>query len=163
MNPFTRWRKDVGCLWPAIGAASGVAALIALFGLGAFLRPARESELPSAPTVIRIPLPTSTPTSPPTPVVPTPTAAPTSEPSGEAFGVGDMIEVYGTSGEGVRLRSSPGLGGTINGLAMDSEVFQVNEGPVDAEGHVWWYLVNPYDTTRQGWAVAEYLRSLQSP
>jgi hypothetical protein len=75
--------------------------------------------------------------------------------------VGDLIEVFGTGGEGVRLRSAPALEGTINGLGMDSDVFEVGDGPVEAEGHTWWYLVNPYDTGRQGWAVGEYLRPLQ--
>jgi hypothetical protein len=157
-----RWVKDIGCLWPALGVAAGIVAVVLLLGLGAETRTALVARQGAAPVVVRIPRPSATPT-PQATAVPTPT--PTSEvlaPSGP-FALGDLIEVYGTSGNGVRLRSAPSLDGTSIGLGMDSDVFQVQQGPVEAEGHVWWYLVNPYDTSREGWAVGDYLRPLQQP
>jgi hypothetical protein len=157
-----RATKEVGCLWPLVGAATGIVALVLLLGLGAATRAARVAQQVAAPAVIRIPRPSPTPSPAPTSV---PSETPTAENPGPAGAIllGDLIEVFGTSGDGVRLRSDPTLDGTVVGLGMDSDVFQVEEGPVEAENHVWWYLVNPYDTARQGWAVADYLRPLQSP
>lgn len=155
-----RLRKDIGCLWPIVGIAVGIVAVVGVLGVGAVTRAAQAGSQSLEPAVIRIPLPSATPSPPPT-------AAPTATATQEAFGpvgaivVGDLVEVFGTSGDGVRLRSSPDLDGTINGLGMDSDVFQVEDGPVESGGHVWWYLVNPYDTSRQGWAVADYMRPLQ--
>jgi hypothetical protein len=157
-----RVTRDVGCLWPLIGAAAGAVALTLLLGLGAATRAARVAQQNAAPAIVRIPRPSPTPS-------PGPTAVPSETPTPEVPGtagvilLGDLIEVFGTSGDGVRLRSDPTLDGTVVGLGMDSDVFQVEEGPVEGEGHVWWYLVNPYDTARQGWAVADYLRPLQGP
>lgn len=159
---LSRLRKDVGCLWPTLGVAAGFVAVALLLGLGAATRAAQVSQQAAPPAVTRIPRPSVTPTSPATAIpelTPTPVIL---VPSGP-IALGDLIEVFGTSGEGVRLRSSPNLEGTINGLGMDSDVFRVEQGPAEAEGHVWWFLVNPYDTTRQGWAVADYLRPLQGP
>ena len=159
---FDRLRRNVGCLWPVLGVAAGIILLLALLGLGAALRAARVAQQVATPAVIRIPRPSPTPTPQPT-VVPTATA--TAEAAGATgpIGLGDLIEVFGTSGDGVRLRSAPNLEGAIAGLGMDNDVFTVEEGPVEAQGHIWWFLVNPYDTNRQGWAVADYLRPLQSP
>jgi hypothetical protein len=159
---FQRVRRDVGCLWPALGVAVGLVAIAGWLGLGAATRGAGVVQQVVTPAVVRIPRPSSTATPLPTSVpIPTETALPV-EPTGP-ISVGDLIEVYGTSGDGVRLRSAPTLEGTVLGLGMDSDVFQVGEGPVEAGGHTWWYLVNPYDTDRQGWAVGEYLRPLQGP
>jgi hypothetical protein len=76
--------------------------------------------------------------------------------------VGALVEVFGTSGDGLRLRSEPDLQASILVLGVDTEVFQVEDGPVEAEGFQWWYLINPYDTAKQGWAVSTYLRALSS-
>ena len=45
----------------------------------------------------------------------------------------------------------------------DVEVFEVREGPQEADGHTWWYLVAPYDESRAGWAAAEFLGAIPSP
>jgi hypothetical protein len=159
---LNRFRRDVGCLWPACGAAAGLVAIIGLLGLGAATRGARAAQQIATPAVVRIPRPSPTVTPPPT-ASPTETTTAAPVEAGGPISVGDLIEVFGTSGDGVRLRSAPNLDGAILGLGMDSDVFQVEDGPVESEGHVWWYLVNPYDSARQGWAVGEYLRSLQGP
>ena len=157
---FDRLRKDVGCLWPALGVAAGALAVVALLGLGAATRAAGVVQQIAAPAILRVPRPSPTSTPAPTqPPEPTATAIPSGPPG--SIGPGDLVEVFGTSGGGVRLRSSASLEGLVNGLGMDSDVFQIEDGPVEAEGHTWWYLVNPYDTSRQGWAVAEYLRPLE--
>ncbi len=130
---------------------------------GSATRTAQVLRHPAPPALVRVPAPTPTSTAEPT--VPQPTTAPTIEGdgSGQTFLVGDLVEVFGTGGDGVRLRGEPGLQAAIQGLGMDSDVFQVTDGPVEAAGHVWWHLVNPYDTAQQGWAVAEFLRPLTGP
>jgi hypothetical protein len=148
-------------LWPAAGLAAGLTAVVALVILAATTRTSRILRQPLMPELVRVAAPSQTSTPPPT--APAPTAAPTTAGSTSAgtILVGDLVEVFGTDGDGVRLRENPSLDGAINGLGMDSEVFQVSDGPVEAAGYLWWYLVNPYDTNRQGWAVAEFLRPLQ--
>jgi hypothetical protein len=155
-----RLGRDIGCLWPAIGVAAGAFAVVLVVGLGAAARAARVSQVLTSPSVLRVRVPSPTP-SPPATVEPTVT--PTAPPAGPvgAVAVGYLVEIFGTGGDGVRLRAEPNLDGAVNGLGTDSEVFQVEQGPVEGEGHVWWYLVNPYDSGRQGWAVADYLRPLQ--
>lgn len=79
------------------------------------------------------------------------------------FALGQLVQVYGTEGEGLRLRSEPGLEATILFLGLEHEVFRVEEGPVERDGYQWWYLVNPYDESKRGWAVSAFLRSAEEP
>lgn len=109
-----------------------------------------------------IPAPTSTPNVTPTftpdPLIfGTPTLAP------DVIGVGGYVQITGTDGEGLRLRADPGLDGTPVFLGFDEEVFEVRDGPQDADGYIWWYLVAPYDETRAGWAAADFLGAIPSP
>ena len=46
-------------------------------------------------------------------------------------------------------------------LALRS--FLVTDGPQQVDGHTWWYLTAPYDQTRSGWAVQDYLSVIPSP
>jgi hypothetical protein len=48
-------------------------------------------------------------------------------------------------------------------LGAEAEVFQVSDGPREIDGYTWWYLVGPYDESRRGWAVANYLSVVQNP
>jgi hypothetical protein len=158
-SSLRRLAARIGCLWPGVGAALGVGGVILLAGIGALARPGRLVLQPATPAVSRIPAPTATAT----PLAPTPTAAaPTAVPTGGDAGVsiGDLVEVFGTEGDGVRLRSAPSLEGVILGIAGESEVFEVRDGPVEASGYIWWNLVNPYSPERSGWAVATFLRPL---
>lgn len=76
--------------------------------------------------------------------------------------IGDYAEVMGTGGEGLRLRSAPGMNASINLLAFDNEVFQIRQGPQDADGHTWYEIVSPSDASRFGWAVADFLQQSTS-
>jgi hypothetical protein len=87
--------------------------------------------------------------------------APTPVPTGIALG--NYVQISGTDGEGLRIRSEPGLDGNPDFLGFDSEVFIVRDGPVALDGYVWWYLVAPYDETRAGWAAADFLSYIPSP
>ncbi len=168
-----RWSSNVrmpeflraGLVWIAGGVVLGVLVLLAVGGLTAFSRGAGR-ELP-APEVTVIPYPSPAPptaTTAPPPATPTPTS-PVTPPSagGPAMRIGDYVEVTGTGGEGLRLRSAPGKNASINLLAFDSEVFQIRQGPQAADGHTWYDLVSPSDAGRSGWAVADFLQQSTSP
>lgn len=71
------------------------------------------------------------------------------------------VQIFGTSGAGLRIRQDPGLNTKMNFLAGESEVFKVIDGPVVQDGLIWWKLVTPYDQQRQGWAAADYLAVIE--
>lgn len=98
------------------------------------------------------PIMTSTPT---TPIPPSP-------PPG-VIAVGAFVQVSGTGGDGLRLRSAPTLDGEIQFLGYEAEVFQVQDGPRSSDGYTWWFLVAPYDQAISGWGVANYMVVVQNP
>mgnify|MGYP001611627537 CR=1 FL=1 len=116
-----------------------------------------------APILTVIPIPTSNPLPGATPqpsLIPTPPEFPTPDSqSAKQFTLGELVEVYGTQGDGLRIRESPGLEATILILGLESEVFQVVEGPVISDGLSWWRITNLYDPTETGWAADSFLRS----
>jgi hypothetical protein len=108
-------------------------------------------------TLIAMPtdtLPPPTPT-PPDPETPVPTEGPLPEPGDVALG--SLVQISGTGGDGLRLRVEPGLDGEVRLLGLEAEVFQVSDGPREVDGFTWWFLVAPFDETRSGWAVSNYL------
>jgi hypothetical protein len=92
-------------------------------------------------------------------MTPTPTLAQIPA-GGGSVGLGDLVEVVGTGVGGLRLRSTAGLNGEVRFLAVENEVLRVEDGPVELDGYVWWFLVNPYSTDKQGWGAVDYLRPL---
>ncbi len=126
----------------------------------------RENTPPPPPSVVAdftvIPLSSETVTLSPRP---SPVASPTPipqvtlppVPSSEEIVPGAFVQINGTGGDGLRLRAEPGLDGAVQYVALESEVFQVQDGPQERDGYTWWLLVAPYDATRQGWAVSNYL------
>jgi len=77
--------------------------------------------------------------------------------------IGVYVQITGTEGEGLHLRSSPSLESPPLLLGYDSEVFLVSDGPIEADGLYWWHLTAPYDQTRAGWAVVDYLTVIPFP
>ena len=107
----------------------------------------------------------SAPTLTPVPAEPTPTPTPDATeivvlPEG-VIGVGIYVQVSGTDGAGLRMRSEPGLSGTVNFTALDAEVFLVIDGPEVVDGYTWWYLEAPYDQTRSGWSAGDFLTPIE--
>ena len=45
----------------------------------------------------------------------------------------------------------------------EEEIFLVADGPQQVDNYTWWYLVGPFDESRHGWAVANFLRVVQNP
>ena len=104
-----------------------------------------------------------------TPVIEQPTQSPTpSSMPGSSIPLGDIsvdayVQVSGTGGSGLRLRMEPSLEAEVRLLGGEDEVFQVKDGPQESGGYVWWYLVGPYDESRRGWAVEDFLIVTQNP
>ncbi len=165
-EPSIRWREifTPGVILAALGLA--VALLLGLSLLIAVSKPAqRPAGLVTAALTV-IPIPSSTPL-PPTllPVTPTVTLDPNlppAPPAGE-ISVGVFVQISGTGGDGLRLRSGPGLSNEPQFLGFEGEIFQVEDGPVEADGYTWWRLKAPAGEQRQGWAVSNFLLFVQNP
>ena len=108
-----------------------------------------------------IPLPTAT-ISVPTPTIdPSLVASLTAQPN--QIGLNVYVKINGTGTDGLRIRSAPGLNSDMVFHGQESETFLVKDGPQQADGYTWWYIVAPYDTTRAGWAAANFLAVVPSP
>ena len=111
-----------------------------------------------------IPAPTRTPAIVATPPVsPTPTLALPPAPLPGVMVPGALVQISGTGGDGLNLRDTPGLNSGIQYLGFESEVFTIVEGPVEADGLVWWYIVGFSDESRSGWAASNFLELVQEP
>jgi hypothetical protein len=93
----------------------------------------------------------------------TATGAPGDSQTPGVIAVGAFVEVIGTGGSGLRLRVEPDLEAEVRLLGGENEIFEVKDGPREAGGYIWWYLVGPYDESRRGWAVADFLSVTQNP
>jgi hypothetical protein len=156
MNPRQLFNK-----WVILSAIlfAGFLTLVTAISIG--LTSARQNaDLGFAPADLTvIAAPTSTSSAPATPTIDP--FAPTPAPTGIA--IGNYVQITGTEGQGLRIRSEPGLNGESVFLGYDSEVFIIQDGPREADGFVWWYLVAPYDETRVGWAASDFLTYIPSP
>lgn len=147
--------------WVILGAilVAGLLLLITAISIG-FTSPLQSSEAGFVPAnVTMIPASTSTSNAPPTATIDP--FAPTPAPTGIA--IGNYVQISGTDGEGLRIRSEPGLNGNPDFLGFDSEVFIIRDGPREVDGYIWWYLVAPYDESRAGWAASDFLTYIPSP
>jgi hypothetical protein len=148
--------------WVILGslAIAALLLILTLLALG-WSTPPRPSDVGFAPAELTV-IPAPTQTLPPTATLtPDPNITPTA--GADAIHVGGFVQISGTEGEGLRLRSAPGLSSAQLFLGYDSEVFEVRDGPRQADGYEWWYLVAPYDETRAGWAAADFLSVVPSP
>jgi len=160
------WWKDFLNIWVIGGGMLIAILLLAIFWGGLiFLRgsPASGAVPTAALTVIAAPTQTQVVVVPT--LAPSPTAtfgAPLPPANGEIT-VGIYVQISGTGGDGLRLRSDPGTQSSPRFLGGESEVFQVKDGPREADGITWWFLAAPYDENRSGWAASNYLSVIQSP
>ena len=147
--------------WVIIGAIvfAGLLILITAISIG-LTTPLQSSTIGFVTAdVTVISAPTSTSSAPATPTIDP--FAPSPTPTGLA--IGSYVQISGTEGQGLRIRSAPGLDSEFVFLGYDSEVFVVQDGPQTVDGYVWWYLVAPYDATRVGWAAADFLAFIPAP
>ena len=152
---------------PWVIGSAFIVALLLTAGTLAILLYTRPEPAPSAPatavlSVIQAPTatqpaPTSTPVPSPTPEQPAPPL------EAGALALGDYVQISGTGGDGLRLRAEPGLESEVRLLGAEAEVFEVRDGPSEASGYTWWFLVGVSDDSRRGWAVANFLSVVQNP
>lgn len=165
-QPNARWKA--GCLLAAVGASAGFLVGLILIVVGGALRNMAHGTSPSTPVLTVVAIPSPTPTVPAYTPAPTDTPQPTSvavptSAIGRPIGTGTLVEVFGTEGDGLRIRQAPSLTAEVLLSGLDSEVFEVVGGPVEADGFRWWNLQNPYDSSKMGWAVEDFLRPLGTP
>lgn len=136
--------------------------ILSIFGLLLLIPESEQKDIPLANVEI-IEAPTSTPFLLPT-FLPT-TIAENNPVNGNSNGiyVGGYAQISGTSGDGLSIRSAPGISNTIHFIGLDSELFKIVDGPVENEGYTWWKVEAPYDGTRTGWCVQDYLSVVNSP
>jgi len=122
-------------------------------------------EIPATALLNIIEAPTETLPAPIRTLTPTLDASSTQQapvPGGD-INIGDYVQVSGTGGDGLRLHVTAGVSGEVKYIAIDTEVFLVKEGPVDADGYVWWLLQDPYTDNSVGWGVGNYLSVVTNP
>jgi hypothetical protein len=136
-----------------------VLAVLALWGLY-MLRGSAAIGGPTPTPVIWTPTPapaTTVPTLPPTETAePTPTSSPD-------IAIGRYVQVTGTEGYGVSLRSGPGENYTRMDVALEGEVFIVVEGPTVTGGSAWWKIRDEDNPEREWWAVANFMQPIEHP
>ena len=74
----------------------------------------------------------------------------------ETLTVGSAVQVTGTGGDGLNVRSSAASTGTIVGVEKDEARGVVQEGPVAGGGFIWWRV--QWKSGVMGWSVATYLK-----
>jgi hypothetical protein len=145
--------------WTVLGALAVTGCLLMVTVVSIGWTSARQQPpfgfVPADLTIIAPSTATSAPTANPTPAV-------TSTPNGQ-IGIGAYVQITGTEGAGLRIRSEAGQSSDTVFLGEEEETFQVKNGPKQADGYTWWYLVAPYDETRAGWAAADYLAVVPAP
>ncbi len=147
-------------IWTVLGAVLFAGCLmVTMLVLIGWTRPHQTGEQGFVPADLTV-IPPSTLT--PSPV---PTAGPAGTPGATngQIAVGTYVQITGTEGAGLRIRSAPGLNSDTVFRGEEAETFRVQDGPKEADGHTWWYLVAPYDQTRAGWAAADFLSAVPAP
>ncbi len=150
-----RWLLKRMNIWVLVGALAVAFAMVVVFAGLVLLLPIPSTVVAGPQSALTvIPAPTPTPTRP----RPVETPTPTNAPSIDGISIGSYVQITGTEGEGLRLRSGAGTENPPRFLGMDAEVFRVKDGPKMADGFTWWFLEAPYDPGRSGWAASKYLQ-----
>lgn len=78
-----------------------------------------------------------------------------------AVTVGSTVVIVSTGGDGLKVRQGPGLDYQYIFVANDGDQFEVQDGPREANDYTWWYIVDPQNPDRFGWAVADFMQVAQ--
>jgi hypothetical protein len=153
-------------VWVWLGALVVALSLAgAAYGLVSMARAPGPGGVRGTAIVNVIPAPTFT--QPPPTAAPTPSVGPTGTlpppPAPGDIHLNGYVQVSGTGGDGLRVRTEPGLSSQVVFLAIEAEVFQITDGPREIDGYTWWYLTAPAEPSKRGWAVANYLQTIQNP
>lgn len=90
-----------------------------------------------------------------TPVLPLSTPMPVPAVPAE-IAIGVYVQVSGTEDNDLSFRAGPGTNHARLKVVVEGSVLKVLDGPVEADGYVWWQLQDVSDGMI-GWAVADYL------
>jgi hypothetical protein len=158
------WLSRLVNFWVIVSAILvGISLMVASLAVVWITKPPQSPPGLATAVINIIPVPSATPTVIlPTPIPLTPTATPPAG-SGGVFAIGSSVQITGTGGDGLRLRSEPGLQSQVLFLAFEGEIFTVQDGPRSSDGYEWYFLAAPYDTTVRGWAAANFLQGVPSP
>jgi hypothetical protein len=74
----------------------------------------------------------------------------------EEIAIGTYVQVSGTKGNDLSFRDGPSTSHVRLNIVAEGSVLKVLDGPVEADGYVWWQLQDISDGV-VGWAVADYL------
>ncbi|NPV68730.1 MAG: SH3 domain-containing protein [Anaerolineae bacterium] len=173
--------------WSLLVLLAGVAlvatlAILALVSLGGQFAPGGETPVVIVITATPTATPTRTP-GPPTPTRPSVTAtvplafqatrstgeaepdttlaatsAITPPPATPALRVGAQVEVVEVGAAGLNVREGAGTGFRVLLIAREGSRFEVTGGPEESGDFTWWQIRSLDDPTKEGWAVAEFLR-----
>jgi len=123
------------------------------------------TQIPATAILSTIEAPTETPLTPITTQTSTPSPTNSQQlppPSGD-IAIGNYVQVNGTGGDGLRLHNTAEVSSKVNHIAIEAEYFLVKDGPINADGYLWWELQDPYTENIVGWGVANYLKVVQNP
>lgn len=148
-----------------LALATGVILLLLTVSLSFLTRSQRSpgSETTAIMNVISAPTATSPAPTQLVDLTPTAPGGIEGEKPGEGIILGAYVQITGTGGTGLRFRQTPSISAQVKFVASEAEIFIVKDGPIDADGYTWWYLLGPFDETRNGWAVSNYLVLAQNP
>ncbi len=162
-----RWRaSDLAVpIWSlAFVSALFLMTCLSLWAYLLITRPTVPRATSSAEFIVITPLPTQAlAASPPQPSPEPPTATVPPNVNPGFINLGSYVQVVRTEGDPLKLRQSPSLNAEVNYLALPNEVLKVENGPTIADGFTWWFLVDPVDNQRNGWAVENYLQATTQP
>jgi len=150
-----------------LGASITVAFLLFCVTLGMLLltrqEPSETGPATAILNIVRAPTETVSPATPTLGTNPIQDGSIPPPPPPGLITVGAYVQITGTGGDGLRFRTDPGLSSPVRLVASEAEIFRVGDGPREVDGYVWWYLIGPFDETRTGWAVSNYLSVVQGP
>jgi hypothetical protein len=108
--------------------------------------PEGETEAEDTPSPMMVQGTSIPPSSPPTAVPAMPVE----------IAIGIYVQVSDTGGSDLSFRAGPSTNRARLKIVAEGSVLKVLDGPVEADGYVWWQLQNVSDGM-VGWAVADYL------
>jgi hypothetical protein len=108
--------------------------------------PGGETGVGDTPTPMMVQDTPASPLSTPAPVPAVPTE----------IGIGIYVKVSSTGGSDLSFRANAGTNYARLKIVAEGTVLKVLDGPVEADGYVWWELQDVSDGV-VGWAVADYL------
>jgi hypothetical protein len=149
-----------------VGCAA-VGALLVVNSIGGGVAPGGETPVVIVITSTFTAGPPASPTPIPqpstlTPTAPLPTIPPTASLPPGNFAVGSTVKVIGVGLSGLNVRTAPGIDSAVKFRASDDELFVLKDGPQTASNEEWWYIQDPKDQNRGGWASRRFLTVITS-